>query len=93
MPKGVFIGRPPARKAPLFFVSAWQLQPPAAWKRYLPAGHYKQYPPNLNPKKLKFEHYDVIEAGLKYNMIDLNAAMGIVQLAKIEKNWKKLEKN
>jgi dTDP-4-amino-4,6-dideoxygalactose transaminase len=64
-----------------------------AWKRYLPAGHYKQYPPNLNPKKLKFEHYDVIEAGLKYNMIDLNAAMGIVQLAKIEKNWKLRKRN
>ena len=56
-----------------------------AWKRYLPEA--------VNPKKVKFEHYDVVEAGLKYNMIDLNAAMGIVQLSKIEKNRKAREKN
>ena len=56
-----------------------------AWKRYLPA--------SVNPKRTKFEHYDVIEVGLKYNMIDLNAAMGIVQLSKIEKSWRSRRKN
>ena len=56
-----------------------------AWKRYLPE--------SVNPKKTKFEHYDVVEVGLKYNMIDLNAAMGIVQLSKIEKSLKKRKKN
>ena len=56
-----------------------------AWKRYLPE--------SVNPKRTKFEHYDVVEVGLKYNMIDLNAAMGIVQLSKIEKSWRNRRKN
>ena len=50
-----------------------------AWKRHLPN--------NVDLNK-KFEHYDVKEIGHKYNMTDLNASMGIVQLKKIEKNWK-----
>ena len=50
-----------------------------AWKRHLPD--------NVNLKN-KFEHYDVKEIGLKYNMTDLNASIGLVQLKKIEKNWK-----
>ncbi len=49
-----------------------------AWKRYLPE----------SVKKKQFEHYDVSEIGFKYNMIDINAAMGIVQLNKIQKHWK-----
>jgi len=49
-----------------------------AWKRYLPE----------NVKKKKYEHYDVSEIGFKYNMIDINAAMGIAQLNKIQKHWK-----
>ena len=54
-----------------------------AWKRYLPD----------SVKTLeKFEHYDVTEVGFKYNMIDINAAMGIVQLKKIEKSWLKRKK-
>lgn len=35
-----------------------------------------------------FVHYDVIEAGYKYNMMDIQAALGIHQLNRIEKNWK-----
>jgi dTDP-4-amino-4,6-dideoxygalactose transaminase len=31
--------------------------------------------------------YDVIEAGFKYNMTDLTAALGLPQLAKIEERW------
>ena len=50
-----------------------------AWKRHLPDA--------LN-QKTKFQHYDVSELGLKYNMIDINSSIGIEQLKKIEKNWK-----
>ena len=49
-----------------------------AWERYLPD--------NVNKKQ--YEHYDITEIGFKYNMIDINAAMGIIQLSKLEKNWK-----
>jgi dTDP-4-amino-4,6-dideoxygalactose transaminase len=55
-----------------------------AWKRYLP--------PKTVKAKIKFEHYDVTEVGLKYNMIDINAAMGIVQLKKLESSWNKRKK-
>ena len=48
-----------------------------AWKRYLPESVNKKY----------YEHYDVTEIGYKYNMIDINAAMGIIQLKKLDKNW------
>ena len=54
-----------------------------AWKRYLP---------NSINNKFKFEHYDVKEVGLKYNLIDLNASLGIPQLENIEKSLKKREK-
>ena len=44
-------------------------------------------------KSIKFQHYDVIQVGLKYNMIDINAAMGLVQLKKLDKNWLIRKKN
>ena len=50
-----------------------------AWKRHLP---------DVLSQKTKFQHYDVSELGLKYNMIDINASIGIEQLKKIDKNWK-----
>jgi dTDP-4-amino-4,6-dideoxygalactose transaminase len=34
-----------------------------------------------------FQHYDVVECGFKYNMTDLQAALGIHQLARVETNW------
>lgn len=34
-----------------------------------------------------FKHYQVVECGFKYNMMDLQAAIGIHQLARVEKNW------
>lgn len=34
-----------------------------------------------------FRHYDVVAAGFKYNMTDIQAAIGIHQLARVEKNW------
>ena len=50
-----------------------------AWKRHLPASE------NANSK---FQHYDVTTLGLKYNMTDINASIGLEQLKKIGKNWK-----
>ncbi|MDQ3398150.1 MAG: DegT/DnrJ/EryC1/StrS aminotransferase family protein [Deinococcota bacterium] len=47
-----------------------------AWKRYSDEG---------------FKHYQVVEAGFKYNMMDLQAAMGIHQLARVETNWRRRE--
>jgi len=43
-----------------------------AWKRFGDEG---------------FKHYKVIECGYKYNMMDIQAAMGIQQLRRIEQNW------
>ena len=34
-----------------------------------------------------YKHYQVVECGFKYNMMDLQAALGIHQLARVEKNW------
>jgi len=36
-----------------------------------------------------YRHYAVIDAGFKYNMMDLQAAIGIHQLAKIENHWRR----
>ena len=43
-----------------------------AWKRFGDEG---------------YKHYEVVSAGFKYNMMDLQAALGIHQLRKVEKNW------
>ena len=43
-----------------------------AWRRYSDAG---------------FKHYQVVECGFKYNMMDLQAALGIHQLARVERSW------
>ncbi len=45
-----------------------------AWKRYGDDG---------------YKHYDIVEAGYKYNMTDIQASLGIHQLARIEENWKR----
>ena len=42
-----------------------------AWKRFSDDG---------------FKHYEVVEPGFKYNMMDLQAAIGIHQLARVESN-------
>jgi dTDP-4-amino-4,6-dideoxygalactose transaminase len=36
-----------------------------------------------------YRHYQVIESGFKYNMMDLQAAIGIHQLAKMEAHWER----
>jgi len=38
-----------------------------------------------------YKHYQVVECGFKYNMMDIQAAIGIHQLARVEKNWQKRE--
>lgn len=43
-----------------------------AWKRFSDEG---------------YKHYQVVECGFKYNMMDLQAAIGIHQLARVEANW------
>jgi len=45
-----------------------------AWKRFSDSG---------------FQHYSVLAPGYKYNMIDLQAALGIHQLARVEESWLK----
>ena len=39
-----------------------------------------------------YKHYQVVECGFKYNMMDLQAALGIHQLARVEDNWIKRQK-
>ena len=49
----------------------------------------ERYLPNSLDYSFKFQHYDVTEIGLKYNLIDLNSSLGIPQLEHIEKLIKK----
>lgn len=34
-----------------------------------------------------YKHYQVVECGFKYNLTDLQAALGLHQLARVEQNW------
>lgn len=45
-----------------------------AWKRFSDEG---------------YKHYYVVECGFKYNMMDLQAAIGIHQLDRVELNWQR----
>jgi dTDP-4-amino-4,6-dideoxygalactose transaminase len=36
-----------------------------------------------------YKHYYVVECGFKYNMMDIQAAIGIHQLRRIQKNWER----
>lgn len=47
-----------------------------AWKRFGDEG---------------YKHYYVVEAGFKYNMMDLQAAIGLKQLARVETYWQRRE--
>ena len=44
-----------------------------AWARFSDAG---------------YKHYQVVDHGFKYNMMDLQAAIGIHQLEQVEENWR-----
>jgi len=48
-----------------------------AWKRFSDSG---------------YKHYQVVCAGYKYNMMDIQAAIGIHQLPRVDKYWKRREK-
>jgi dTDP-4-amino-4,6-dideoxygalactose transaminase len=45
-----------------------------AWKRFSDSG---------------YKHYEVTEPGFKYNMMDIQAALGIWQLQRVEENWRR----
>lgn len=45
-----------------------------AWRRFSDAG---------------YRHYKVVVPGYKYNMMDLQAAIGLHQLARVEANWRR----
>jgi dTDP-4-amino-4,6-dideoxygalactose transaminase len=45
-----------------------------AWRRFSDSG---------------YKHYFVVECGFKYNMMDLQAAIGIHQLRRVEANWRR----
>ena len=45
-----------------------------AWKRFSDAG---------------YKHYQVVDCGFKYNMMDLQAAIGIHQLKRVEPYWRR----
>jgi len=45
-----------------------------AWKRFSDEG---------------YRHYQVVECGFKYNMMDLQAAIGIHQLKRVDTNWQR----
>jgi len=36
-----------------------------------------------------YRHYQVVECGFKYNMMDLQAAIGLHQLARVEAHWRR----
>lgn len=36
-----------------------------------------------------YKHYQVVETGFKYNMMDLQAALGLGQLRRVEANWRR----
>jgi dTDP-4-amino-4,6-dideoxygalactose transaminase len=38
-----------------------------------------------------YQHYEVVDAGFKYNMTDLQAALGLHQLARVEENLQRRE--
>jgi dTDP-4-amino-4,6-dideoxygalactose transaminase len=38
-----------------------------------------------------YQHYEVVDCGFKYNMTDMQAALGIHQLRRLERNWQRRE--
>lgn len=68
---GMILARDPA-KAARARVLALHGMSKDAWHRFGDSG---------------YKHYQVTECGFKYNMTDMQAALGIHQLARVEKNW------
>ncbi|WP_290686930.1 MULTISPECIES: DegT/DnrJ/EryC1/StrS family aminotransferase [unclassified Haematobacter] len=72
---GMFVARDPALMERARMLSLHGLSRDA-WKRFSAAG---------------YQHYDVPEVGWKYNMNDIAAAIGRVQLAGVERRWRRRE--
>ena len=51
-----------------------------AWKRYLPVGTGNDDQP---------DYYQIMHRGFKYNLSDLQAALGIIQLKKADQMWQR----
>jgi dTDP-4-amino-4,6-dideoxygalactose transaminase len=68
---GIVLARDEAHAARLKVMALHGLSSDA-WKRFGDEG---------------YKHYDVIECGFKYNMTDMQAALGIHQLARVESTW------
>lgn len=68
---GMILARDPA-KAARARVLALHGMSKDAWHRFGDSG---------------YKHYQVTECGFKYNMTDMQAALGIHQLARVEENW------
>ena len=72
---GMAIAKDPAKLARLRILGLHGMSRDA-WKRFSSTG---------------YKHYQVVEYGFKYNMMDLQAALGIHQLARVDQNWRKRE--
>jgi dTDP-4-amino-4,6-dideoxygalactose transaminase len=72
---GMILGRDEARIARAKVLALHGMSKDA-WHRFGDAG---------------YKHYQVVEAGFKYNMMDLQAAIGVHQLAKVERHWQRRE--
>ena len=68
---GMVVARDPAHIARVKMLALHGMSKDA-WHRFGDAG---------------YKHYQVVECGFKYNMMDLQAAIGIHQLARVEANW------
>ena len=72
---GMILGRDEARIARARVLALHGMSKDA-WHRFGDAG---------------YKHYQVVECGFKYNMMDLQAAIGLHQLARVERNWRRRE--
>jgi dTDP-4-amino-4,6-dideoxygalactose transaminase len=73
---GMALAKDPAKLARLRILGLHGMSRDA-WKRFGSSG---------------YKHYEVVEVGFKYNMMDLQAAIGLHQLARVEQNWAKRER-
>jgi len=72
---GMAIAKDPAELARLRILGLHGMSRDA-WKRFGSSG---------------YKHYQVVEFGFKYNMMDLQAAIGMHQLERVDANWRKRE--
>jgi dTDP-4-amino-4,6-dideoxygalactose transaminase len=70
--EGGMVTTPSAEHAARLKILALHGMSKDAWKRFSDEG---------------YRHYQVVECGYKYNMMDLQAAIGIHQLERVEENW------